>query len=213
MNPESSDKGTKATLIDCAERLFLEKGFENVSIRQITDQANANVAAVNYHFSGKTNLYREVLSHRFDEIARHKVALLKNLQTETDNLQLRDVISTYVHSFFEDTLTPPDSDRLMQIIYREMGPDAVAADLVTDRLVTPIHRALRTAILKIEPDMNKAHISRCISSITGQVLHFVRAREVIMTVSMPGAGPKFAIEATQHITEFSLRGIASETDA
>jgi AcrR family transcriptional regulator len=57
------NKDTRALLLKHAEELFLAHGFEGVSIRQITEASGANVAAVNYHFNGKTNLYREVLAH------------------------------------------------------------------------------------------------------------------------------------------------------
>ena len=48
-------------LLDAAEALFAERGFEAVSLRDITLEAGANVAAVNYHFGGKENLIGAVL--------------------------------------------------------------------------------------------------------------------------------------------------------
>ena len=42
-----------------------EKDFENVSIRELAAAANVNVAAVNYHFQGKENLFLEVVQRRF----------------------------------------------------------------------------------------------------------------------------------------------------
>ena len=77
MDQQVIEKDTKSALLDCAERLFLEHGLEGVSVREITDAAGANVAAINYHFSGKTNLYREVLSRRFEQIVHRKVELLR----------------------------------------------------------------------------------------------------------------------------------------
>ncbi len=44
-----------------AAHLFAEHGFDNVTVRDICQQARANVAAVNYHFGGKSGLYDEVL--------------------------------------------------------------------------------------------------------------------------------------------------------
>ena len=56
----SEDKHeTKQRLLDAAEVLFAEKGFDGVSIRELAAAADVNVAAVNYHFQGKQNLYRE----------------------------------------------------------------------------------------------------------------------------------------------------------
>ena len=76
------NKDTRALLLKHAEELFLAHGFEGVSIRQITEASGANVAAVNYHFNGKTSLYREVLKQRLDSITLDKLALLKDLDEQ-----------------------------------------------------------------------------------------------------------------------------------
>jgi AcrR family transcriptional regulator len=206
-------KDTKATLLECAEKLFLAHGFEGVSIRQITDAADANVAAVNYHFNGKMNLYREVLAQRLDEITRDKLTLLKEVDEQQPAADLEQILDTFVRSYFDLLLASPDSDRLLQIIYREMGPDAVASDLVTTRLVKPIHQAFQETILKACPDLDKDHVSYCISSIIGQVLHFIRGRKVLGGGRSPDQNQTFTEDAIHHITQFSLRGIGSKNHA
>lgn len=63
---------TRQALIEAATTVFAEKGFEGGSVRLITQKAEANQAAINYHFGGKEGLYREVLRralHAFDEFS------------------------------------------------------------------------------------------------------------------------------------------------
>ena len=63
---------TRQALIEAATTVFAEKGFEGGSVRLITQKADANQAAINYHFGGKEGLYREVLRgalHAFDEFS------------------------------------------------------------------------------------------------------------------------------------------------
>jgi AcrR family transcriptional regulator len=57
--PKSEE--TKRKLIDAAGQVFSEVGYETATVRQITDRAEANVAAVNYYFGDKRELYRTVL--------------------------------------------------------------------------------------------------------------------------------------------------------
>ena len=206
-------KDTRSSLLECAERLFLAHGFEGVSIRQITEGSGANIAAVNYHFNGKTNLYREVLAQRLDAIANAKLAMLKELNDQQPAATLEQIVSTYIRSYFDTLLTSPDNDRLLQTIYREMGPDAIASDLVTTRLVMPIHQAFQQTILKAHPDIDEGHVSYCVSSITGQVLHFIRAREVLKSIRIPEQKQTFIEDTVHHITQFSLRGIGSKYHA
>lgn len=52
----------KQRILDAAAEAFALKGFEATTIREITDAAGANVAAVNYHFGSKANLLRAVLA-------------------------------------------------------------------------------------------------------------------------------------------------------
>lgn len=207
--PIKQTKDTKTALLENAELLFLARGFENVSIRQITERSDANVAAINYHFKGKTNLYREVLTRRLDKITAEKLALLDETVNRKPAASLEQLISAYVRSHFDSHLASTDSERLLQLIYHEMGPDAIAGDLVAERLVIPIHLAFQKAILKICPELDERHVSYCISSIMGQILHFIRAREALKIVRGPEHNPSFIDDAIQHITQFSLRGIRS----
>lgn len=196
-----------------AEELFLSHGFEGVSIRQITDAAGANVAAINYHFNGKTNLYREVLKQRLDGITLDKLALLKKLDEQQPAPTLEQILHSYIYSFFDAHFSSPDSDRLLQIIYREMAPDAIASDLVAERLVIPINQSFQKIIKKTCPELSEEHISSCISSITGQVLHFIRAREVLRGIRTPEQNQTYIEDTVQHITQFSLRGIGRQDHA
>jgi len=202
-------KDTKATLLESAERLFLAHGFESVSIRQITRASGSNVASVNYHFSDKTGLYREVLAGLLDNITREKLALLEKLDKQHPPATLEEILRAYIRSFFDSHLSSPDSDRLMQTIYREMGPDAVTGDLVASRLIVPINQAFKELILRACPGLGEKRASFCVSSITGQVLHFIRSRDILRRIHSPEQNRTFIEEIIEHITQFSLQGLGS----
>lgn len=67
---------TVTALLDTAERLFAEHGIEAVSLRRITREAGANVAAVHYHFGGKEGLLEQTLLRRMQGIALRRAELL-----------------------------------------------------------------------------------------------------------------------------------------
>ena len=60
----SEDRETRARLLYAAARLFAERGYARVTVRDICKKARANVAAVNYHFGGKDGLYRAVMGRQ-----------------------------------------------------------------------------------------------------------------------------------------------------
>jgi AcrR family transcriptional regulator len=67
---------TKTRLLDSAEALFAEHGIAETSLRDITGGADANLAAVNYHFGGKDGLLEAVFDRRLTPVNRERLELL-----------------------------------------------------------------------------------------------------------------------------------------
>jgi len=72
--PEAS--GTHQRILDTAERLFADHGYNGVSLRQLTREAEVNLAAVNYHFGSKEGLLRAVYDRRAGPLNAERHQLL-----------------------------------------------------------------------------------------------------------------------------------------
>jgi len=72
--------GTKNRILDTAERLFAELGYDATSLRQVTREAEVNLAAVHYHFGGKIPLLRAVFERRVDRINLDRLAQLEAVE-------------------------------------------------------------------------------------------------------------------------------------
>ena len=68
---------TPGRILDAAERLFLEHGYDGTSSRMITGAARVNLAAVNYHFGGKAGLFQAMLARRLDVLHEERLARLE----------------------------------------------------------------------------------------------------------------------------------------
>jgi len=68
---------TPGRILDAAERLFLDHGYDGTSSRMITAAARVNLAAVNYHFGGKSGLFQAMLARRLDALHEARLALLE----------------------------------------------------------------------------------------------------------------------------------------
>ncbi len=73
---------TQSRILDAAEALFMEHGFEATSLRQITSVAGVNLAAVNYHFGSKDDLFEAVLTRRLDPMNQERLALLTRYEQD-----------------------------------------------------------------------------------------------------------------------------------
>jgi AcrR family transcriptional regulator len=73
---------TRTRILDAAEELFMQHGFEATSMRQLTAKAGANLAAVNYHFGSKDALIEAVFRRRLDAMNAQRIAELDRLEKE-----------------------------------------------------------------------------------------------------------------------------------
>lgn len=69
---------TRKEILIAARDLFTAKGFEAVSIRDITNAAEVNLASVSYHFGGKDGLIQETLKHTLNPIFEYSIQLLED---------------------------------------------------------------------------------------------------------------------------------------
>ncbi|MCW8092205.1 TetR/AcrR family transcriptional regulator [Alteromonas sp. ASW11-130] len=83
---------TKVRILNAAEMLFAEQGFQQTSMRQITSQAEVNLASVNYHFGNKKNLIQSVLKRYFDDL----MPLVECALNSAQNTSIRAVLEKLI---------------------------------------------------------------------------------------------------------------------
>lgn len=93
---------TRIRILDAAEVLFMEHGFDGTSMRMITGSAGVNLAAVNYHFGTKELLIQEVFRRRLTDLNKARLAVLDRMETEAAGAPLKP--SRIVDAFFGTAL-------------------------------------------------------------------------------------------------------------
>jgi AcrR family transcriptional regulator len=91
-------RDTRERILDAAEAVFMAHGYEGASMRQITSEADVNLAAGNYHFGGKEGLFQAVLSRRLHVLNQERLRVLDQLESEAANAPLKP--SQIVDAFF-----------------------------------------------------------------------------------------------------------------
>ncbi len=98
----------KEIILDTAERLFSENGFDGASTRAIANEAGVNMAMLNYYFGSKEGLYKAVFERKFSGF--HQTLI--NLNEE--NISSWDKLHKYIDLYVERVTTQSCFQRLMQ---------------------------------------------------------------------------------------------------
>ncbi|MDY0007737.1 MAG: TetR family transcriptional regulator [Spongiibacteraceae bacterium] len=94
--PNRAAAQTRERLLDAAERLFAERGIDNVTLLDVTRAAGqGNRSALQYHFGDKPGLLNAVLDRHAHAIARKRQRMLDKLAEQGDS-SLRDVVAALV---------------------------------------------------------------------------------------------------------------------
>lgn len=117
---------TRKRLLEATEWLFIEGGYEAMSLRHITARAGANLAAVNYHFGSKEALVQELLSQRLDRLNRERLQLLSASEgLRPEGLDARAVLAMlFVPAFrlSHGSASGPAFMRLLGRVYSDPSP-------------------------------------------------------------------------------------------
>lgn len=209
VNP-SDEKSVKSKILDAAGDVFGRMGYKAATIREICGAAGVNVASINYYFGGKEALYRTVvmdlISRTFD---RFPVDAGVDAQSSP-----QDRLRAFNRGVLQRLLSPGGLSGYPgkgQLVVRELADPSPFMDDMVKEFIRPTAAVLSAIVSELlEPRASLQDIMRCQLSVIGQCFHYATARPIItrlMAMDFTDAG--IIDELTDHITLFSLAGIAS----
>ena len=200
---------TKTRLLEAAGEEFAAKGFESARVRTICERAEANVAAVNYHFGDKEQLYIAAVleAHR----CGNKAFPESVVGTPSDELR------AYVEHFLRNVLAMNRGESWHHtLMLREMIRPTGASETLVREAIRPRFERLQSILRRVCPEADRDHLNALSFSVIGQCLHYRLARPI--TERLVGAEALEALDVeflTEHITKFCLAalGLAAPFDA
>jgi AcrR family transcriptional regulator len=90
-----ADSTTKDRILDAAESLFADLGFEATSLRAVTQAAGVNLAAVNYHFQSKEALLLAVIGRHADVINQERMERLQAIQAKPGKPEVLEILDAF----------------------------------------------------------------------------------------------------------------------
>jgi len=132
---------TKENIISVATRLFAAKGLKAVTVREICQSADVNVAMINYHFRDKNGLYRACIDRLFDGTVHREIAQLP--ETARDAKSWKAAIREWICTFSRILRSKKGDAGLVAGFFRQevIHPSPVS-DLIRERYVQPVYDSL-----------------------------------------------------------------------
>jgi len=141
---------TRNRLIVAAAEVFAEQGFRHARVSDICERAQANIAAVNYHFGDKENLYLAVVQ-KLDEESKADAPYMQI----DPNASAEEKLHTFVREFLGVLLRTGPSTWLGKLMAREMMEPTAALDYMIEHVIPPVDGVVRgivSELLSLPPE-------------------------------------------------------------
>ncbi|GAB6166237.1 CerR family C-terminal domain-containing protein [Thermostilla marina] len=196
----AQEADTKTRIIEAAGPIFAEKGFEGATAREICDAAGVNVAAVNYYFGSKENLYAEVVRSAMPVLAEDFTTVASDAgMTPEDKLRL------FIRTLVEHMLGRPAPVWKAMLVMREMLSQS---SLCREQFIAHIRmnfQALLSILDQLLPPGTPEHRRyQTAFSVISQCVHYRGAAEIIRELVPPDLYASRFTPAciAEHITQF-----------
>lgn len=206
--PKNLSDNTRKRLLDVAEKLFAEKGFAGTTVRDITSQGHCNIAAINYYFGGKDNLYLQVFHRQIDLLRKVRIDSIHTvMQDERQPPSIEKLLRNFATMFLKSLLDDGGGSHFVQLVTREMLNPHLPREIMINEFVKPVLGAFKEALFRLYPELDDVAAELCIHSTVGQLLHVVRARS-FYGPGAEGSPPVLDVpRVIDHIVRFSAAGI------
>ena len=227
---DSGNDQARERLLDAAEKLFAENGFDGTSVRSITQLAKCNIAAVNYHFGNKEKLYYEVVIRCLRMLRELRIRRINELMAQgAENVTLERLLDVFAKAFLEPLIDESRGPAIMQIMHREMLAPHMPKTLFLEETFLPVTNALKKALMAVCPYLSQPNAILVIHLIIAQLIHVVQmmhlfgddaiavlgddAKAVLGDTATDEGYPSAEInKAVEHIVRFSSAAIRSYAD-
>jgi len=203
--PRKGAAKTPKSLLAAASDVFAEKGYRDATIAEISEQARANVAAVNYHFGDKETLYTEAWRHSFSESVKTHPPDGGVSDGAPPEERLRGQVVALLRRIADE------GNREFLIVQKELAnPTGLLNEVMREEL-RPLHEKIETLVRELlGPRTSDMQVRFCAISIISQCINPMVAISGRKEKREDKGGPPGVddIEAySNHVVKFSLAGI------
>ena len=206
-----STPATKERIMDVAESLFGEKGYTATSLRDITGEAGANLASVNYHFQSKEGLLSAIIERFVGPVNRGRLEALDALEAEGDGAP---DLETVLRAFLAPAFTRwsgkgAEGARFMRLAGRMHSETDEHLRMIFLGHFEEVARRFRAAFRRAMPGLEDREVELRTHFLVGAMAH-----TLLWSQNMPGppCGRRTSIppdEALESLVRFAAAGLAA----
>lgn len=203
-----SYKPVQERLLDSAERLFCERGFDKTGIRDLAREAGCNIAAVNYYFGGKEKLYVEVWRRNLRAMRDTRLASIERVMSQNGGPPcLEDLLRSFANAFIGPLIDESKGSRFIKLMAHEVIDRRLPGNIFFEELIKPTLGAFTAALLRICGDLEKSKVPLVIISFIGQLVQALHVQSMFEEIEYPELPRLDLPQMVEHIVQFSAAGI------
>jgi AcrR family transcriptional regulator len=177
---------TRTRILDAAEELFMLHGFEGTSMRLLTAKAEANLAAVNYHFGSKDALIEAVFRRRLDPMNATRVAELDRLEKDAGSrtLTAEQIIRAFVGAslrMIEDAKT--GGRNFIRLLGRTYTDPQKEIRALIGQLYAPTMERFKAAFERALPQMPRDELIWRLHFMFGTLAYTLAATDTVQLIA------------------------------
>lgn len=167
----------KGDILQAAERLFAQRGFHGVSIRDIADEAGVQFALVGYYYGPKLSLYHEIFRQRAGYM-QERLAFLASAQRDVaPGLLLEKIVEAFVVPALQ-VARDPQRRNFLRLIQRGMDEQLVEDETLINELFNPLAHAFIDAFTAAVPGASRGVVACCYQFALGMLMHHANDRRI-----------------------------------
>lgn len=206
---------TKQRLIEAAEALFADEGFDRVSVRDITTKAGANVAAVNYHFGSREGLVAIVLARYLSPVNEERLARLDVLERKVGGrpLPLEEILDAFARPFATQVRRSELSEKLFfKLMGRMFGQQGCDLPPAVETLFVNMLNRFHKAFAKSLPGLATDDVWWRIHLMAGAMIHTMAHADTLQRFSGGDSGSPTLEQTLSRFIRFAAGGMRQVTD-
>ncbi len=162
----------KQDILLAAERLFAQRGFHGVSIRDIADEAGVQLALIGYYYGPKVELYHEIYRQRAGYIQERLKALAEAQRSAPKGKLLEEIVKAFVLPVLR-VADDPNGRNFLHLMARGITDRLEEDEPIIRELFDPLARAFIDAMCAALPDATRGQVAWCYQFALGALLHHV----------------------------------------